>query len=344
MKPLHRPPALKPGSRIGVFTPSWPANVIVRDKYLYGIEVLKRMGFEVVEGSLTRAETSQGYRSGTPQDRAKEFMELVTDPNVHALIATVGGSNSASLIPYLDFDKIRAHPKVICGYSDVTSLHMAILAHSGLSTFYGPAVMPSFGEWPDVLPYTKDSFVSAVQTHRSGPRKLQPPGEWSDHLRFGAGEWKTLERKMKPNNGWRALNPGEASGSLIVANLSTLLCSAGTKEFPDLDGRLLLIEQMNAPLNGDERALRQLERMGVFDAITGLIVSKPEVYDQQGAPFTFDELLLEVVGTKRKYPIITNFDCGHANPMITLAELTEVRVSAKSGYETEVEILSPMVT
>lgn len=72
-----------------------------------------------------------------------QFMKIIRDKSVSALISTIGGANSSSMIPYLDFDEIRAHPKVICGYSDVTSLHLSILAYSGLSTFYGPAVMPS---------------------------------------------------------------------------------------------------------------------------------------------------------------------------------------------------------
>lgn len=343
MKPLIRPPALKPGSKIGIFTPSSPANVGLRDKYLHGINVLKKMGFEVLEGSLTRAQKTQGYRSGTPKERADEFMELIHDDSVHALMSTIGGANSSSMIPFLDFDAIRARPKVICGYSNVTSLHMAILAYSGLSTFYGPALAPSFGEWPDVLPETKQSFLEAVQTHRMGARTLQPPKRWSNHLRFAPGQWKTEPRIFLNNEGGLSLNGGSAKGALIVANLSTLLTSAGTTSFPNLEGKLLLIEQMNAPLATDERCLRHLERLGVFDAITGLIMSKPEVYDQQGAPFNSDELLLEIVGTNRKYPIITHFDCGHANPMLTIAELSDAKIEAKTGFDTCVEILAPMV-
>jgi muramoyltetrapeptide carboxypeptidase len=111
-----------------------------------------------------------------------------------------------------------------------------------------------------------------------------------------------------------------------------------------LENKILLIEEMNAPLAEEERDLRHLERLGVFDAIQGLIVSKPEVYDQQGAPFDYDDLILEIVGVNRRYPIMTQFDCGHANPMLTLAEMTEVHIECRSGFETSFEILSPMVS
>ncbi len=344
MKSLVKPKSLIPKSKIGIFTPSSPAHVKLRDKYLCGIEVLKRMEFEVIEGELTRSQKTEGYRAGTPKERAEEFMSLIRDDSISALISTIGGANSSSMIPYLDFDEIRANPKIICGYSDVTSLHMAILAYSGLSTFYGPAVVPSFGELPDILPYTKEYFLAATCHHRTGKRTFNPPKLWSNHCRFGPGEWKTVPREFLENKGWRALNPGSAQGHLIVANLNTLLTAAGTDYFPSLEGKILLIEEMDAPLSEEERNLRHLERLGVFDVISGLIVSKPERYDQQGAPFDYDDLVLELVGGGRKYPIVTQFDCGHANPMMTLAEMSEVSIEAKSGFETHIELLKPMVS
>ena len=271
-------------------------------------------------------------------------MALIRNPEVHALIATVGGSNSSSLIPYLDFDEIRANPKIICGYSDVTSLHLSILAYSGLSTFYGPAIVPSFGEWPDVLPETKRSFLDAVQNHSSGKRTLTPPNRWSDHLRFEPGQWKTEPRAFKENKGWKVLNAGETRGQIVVANLNTLLTSAGTDYFPNLEEKILLIEEMNAPLSIEERNLRHLERIGAFDVIAGLIIGKPEIYDQQQAPFDYDDLILEVVGTERKYPIISQFDCGHTNPTLTIAELSEVSLFAERKYKVIFEILQPMIS
>src|SRR5438132_3967146 len=110
---LIRPPALCRGDTLGVFTPSLPANVLFRAKYEHGLEVLRRLGFHVVEGELTKRFVSEGYRSGTPRERAQELMALMLAPEVKGLIATMGGFNSSSMIPFLDFDAIRAHPKVI---------------------------------------------------------------------------------------------------------------------------------------------------------------------------------------------------------------------------------------
>ncbi len=339
-----RPHALRPGDRIGVFTPSLPANVLFRDKYLHGLRELRRLGFVVVEGELTKAASSEGYRSGPPQARADEFMRLVLDRNVRALVATMGGYNSASLIPFLDFDGIRAHPKIVCGFSDITSLHMAILRFAGLRTFYGPAIVTSFGEWPHVLQDTRDSFLRAVSDSSSGRRRLEPPARWSNHFRDASTTaWCTEPRHYSENPGWRTLRAGSAVGPAIVANLETLLAAAGTPYFPDVSGKVLFIEELSASHSVEERAFRQLEQMGVFTAIAGLVVSKPERADPQGAPFSYDELILEVVPSRQAFPIVTNFDCGHTHPMITIAQMTEVSVQAISGFHTRVTIREPMV-
>jgi muramoyltetrapeptide carboxypeptidase len=343
-KPLITPPSLREGDRVGVFTPSWPAHLLFPEKYQYGLAALRRLGFDVVEGEVTRAGISQGYRTASPRDRADEFMRLVRDPGIRALIATMGGLNSASLIPYLDFDEIRAHPKVICGYSDVTALHLAILAFSGVRTFYGPTVVNSFGEWPDVLEETRTSFLEAVSEPQTAPRSLKPPTRWSHHFRDALTDaWRTQEREYQPNPGWRALRRGHASGQAIVANLETLLTAAGTPYFPDLTGRILIVEDWNGSLGFEERAFRQLERMGAFDAIAGLVVGKPERFDQHGAPFTFDELVLEIVGSQRSFPIVTNFDCGHTHPMLTIAEMTRVTLIVGKGFDSQVVVEDAMV-
>jgi muramoyltetrapeptide carboxypeptidase len=340
---LIRPPALEPGDTIGVFTPSAPAHVRFREKYLHGISQLESLGFRVVEGPLTAAQTHQGYRSGSPEERAAEFMALIRDPEVRALISTIGGDNSASMIPHLDFEAIRAHPKVICGYSDVTSLHLAILAHSGLSTFYGPAVVPSFGEWPEVLPETRDSFLDAVHRHRAGARPLLLPPRWSNHFRDAATPaWKEEPRRFEPNPGWRVLSPGTVTAPLVIANLATLCRSAGTAHFPELAGTILLLEEMDAPLAREEANFRQLHLAGAFEALAGLILGKPESFDAQGAPFGYDELIQEVLGPRR-YPIVSSFDCSHSHPMITLAQRTRISVSAGTGHDVTITVEEPMV-
>lgn len=336
---LLRPPPLSPGDVIGVCTPSFPAHVRFREKYLHGLSEIERLGFRVREGSLTGRATAEGYRAGSPRARADELMELFLDPSVRAIVTTIGGSCSASLVPHLDFEAIRRHPKIFCGYSDVTSLHLALLAKAGLSTFYGPAVVPSFGDHPHVLPETAESFLAA--TSGAGERELVPPARFSRHVRNAATDaWKTDERRFEDNSGPFSLRPGLVEAPCVVANLATLCSNAGTDVFPDLTGRILFVEEMNAPLSVEERNLRHLSRLGVFGRIAALVVGKPEVYSNEGAPFEYPALVDEIVPPG--LPVVMDFDCSHTMPMFTIAQETRLRLDARE-HCARVFVLEPMV-
>ncbi len=330
---LVLPKSLQRGDTIGVFTPSSPAYIDCEGLFLNGIKNLETLGFNVKLGSLTSRRCSQGYRSGSPKDRANELMDLVVDPDVDAIMSTIGGSNSSSLVPFLDFEEIRRQRKAFCGYSDVTSLHMAILHYSGLATFYSPALMTWFGEWPHGISENTEWFLAAVgDPANKTKRRICPPQKWSNHLRnWGNGDWKNLPRQWQENKGWKVLNRGSAKAQVVVCNLNTLCSIAGTKFFPDLKHNILLIEDMAAPHGRNERSFRQLELMGVFDEIVGLIVGKPEVYSSEGEGVSYFDLILEVVG-KRSYPIIADFDCGHTLPMITFRQLSMVELDASGDW------------
>ncbi|MFS4459247.1 S66 peptidase family protein [Bdellovibrio sp. HCB2-146] len=338
---IVKPKALRPGDTIGVFTPSAPSYTSNDELFTNGLEALKKQGFKIKLGSLTEKRNSQGYRSGTPEERAKEFMALIQDPEVRCLISTIGGNNSASMIPHLDFARIRQERKIICGFSDVTSLHLAILKYSGLVTVYGPSVMCWFGDWEGISEST-DWWLEAVMKHQQGSRVVVSPARWSNHLRrWDNGDWKNIPREWKTNEGWTVLNPGRVEAPVLAVNLNTLMTAAGTSYWPDLRGKVLLIEDMYAPLSRTERLLQHLKLVGGLDQIGGLIVGKPENYDQEGAPFGYDELIKEVVGP-RKYPIVSNFDCSHTVPMISIPQMTPVRLTAE-GQTAQFEFLDGSV-
>ncbi len=117
------------------------------------------------------------------------------------------------------------------------------------------------------------------------------------------------------------------------------MSSAGTDYFPDVQGKVLLIEEMDAPLSKEERSLRQLQLMGVFDKIEDLIMGKPENLKLEGAPFGLNELLMEIIGT-RKYPIISEFDCSHTIPMHTIRQHSLISFEANGEYLNQIKIHS----
>lgn len=331
--PVQRFNTLKKGDTIGVFTPSSPAYAFNEGLFLNGIKNLLNLGFNIKEGSVTKTRSSQGYRSADPQERANEFMELIRDPEVHALISTIGGNNSSSLIPYLDFDLIRQSKKLICGFSDVTSLHLAILKFSGLRTLYGPSVMCWFGEWPDGIPQSTEWFMDATM-NPPRVRQIEAPAHWSNHKRrWDNGDWKNLPRNWQKNEGWKVLSKGQVEAPILAVNFNTLMTAAGTAYWPEVEGKVLLLEDMAAALSRTERHLRQLHLMGVFDKLAGLIIGKPELYEQEGAPFGYDDLFKEIIGP-RSYPIVSNFDCSHTVPMISIPQLSPIRLIASATVAT----------
>ena len=347
MRSLTRPAALRPGDTIGICTPSFPAHVAFRAKYLHGVDELKRLGFRVIEGSLTARATAQGARSGTPQERAAEINELFANREVRAIITTIGGSNSSSLVPYLDFAAVRANPKIFCGYSDITSLHLAFMRHAGLSTFYGPAVMPSFGEWPELPHEMVESFLDATMRHVSGSRELVAPSRWSRHMRDARTEaWRTEPRTWEPHAGWRTVTRGAAEGPTLALNLNTLRSNTGTPEMPDFDGAILFIEDMSSSPTQAERSFRHLAALGVFSKIAGLVWGRVEHWSDEGCPISVEDLLLEAIrgelGRDPAFPIATDFDCCHTTPMLTLAQGVRVRLDTQ-GAAARITVLEPAV-
>jgi len=335
---LIKPHKLNIGDTIGIFTPSSPAYCANEELFINGVKNIEKLGFKVKLGSLTKKRASQGYRSGTPIERADEFMQLIQDDQVHALLSTIGGMNSNSMIPYLDFDLIRKKRKIMCGYSDVTSLHLSILKYAGLKTLYGPALMTWFGEYPNGIEESIQSFLDATMNFDHKTKTLKPFSKWSNHFRdWSNGDWKNIPRQWNENQGWKVLNPGSVKAEIVIANLNTLISSTGTDYFPDIENKILLIEEMAAPYSKEERSLTQLKLMGVFDKISGLIMGKPEMPNPEGAPFDLNELLMEVVG-KRDYPIVSEFDCSHTIPMHTIGQRATVTLKAIKDYQVEFEI------
>lgn len=331
------------GDTIGIFTPSSPSYIINEGLFLNGIKNIEKLGFKIKLGFLAKKRAQEGYRSGSGQERAQEFMELIKDDDVSALISCIGGTNSSSLIPYLDFDCIRKKQKIICGYSDVTSLHLAILKYSRLRTLYGPALMTWFGEYPNGIKESSESFLKNTMESHFGERVLKPFPFWSNHIRnWSNDDWKNQKRKWKKNSGWKVLNPGYSEGEIIVANLNTLLSAAGTDYFPDLERKILLVEEMDAPWSLQERSFRQLQLMGIFEKISGLVIGKAEKPNNEGAVFGLNELILEIVG-ERSYPIVSEFDCSHTVPMHSIAENSKVSLDAKKDYNVVFKTLEAYV-
>ncbi|MEI5905981.1 S66 peptidase family protein [Bacillus spongiae] len=324
--------ALKAGDQIGVITPSSPAPVLFKERYQRGLIQLEEMGFTIVEGKCSRE--IQSYRSSSIGTRAEEINEFIYNKDIKAIISTIGGLNSNSLLPYIDYEYLKRNPKVIMGYSDVTALLLAIYAKTGLTTFYGPAIIPSFGEFPKMLAKGREYFEDIVLLKKKAPFALDVPLEWTEERL----EWETQsrEKEMVKNEGWKTLREGIAVGTLIGGNLDTMSGIIGSEYFPNLKGAILFLEDTSKNMALEERLLSMLKVNGVFDDIAGLIIGKHEHFNDLKSPFSLDELLLEVIGDTN-IPILSNVDIGHTFPSHVFPIGIKVKLNATKGIITFLE-------
>lgn len=316
-------PKLKKGDTIAVFSPSSPATATAPVRYARGKAYLEGKGYRVLEGSLTGKRDF--YRSGSIAERVEEFNELVRNPEVRCIMAAIGGMNSNSLLPYLDYDALQKDPKIIVGYSDVTALLLGVYAQTGLTTYYGPAAVASFGEFPPFVDETYRYFGEIVGGESELPHLLPTPKEWTDEFI----DWAAQDRsKAGIQNELITLNGGCAEGRLIGGNLNTMQGIWGTKYMPEIrKGDILLIEDSLKDAATVERSFSLLKLSGVFDRIGGLILGKHEKFDDLGTGRMPHEILMEVMG-KADFPVLAQFDCCHTHPMLTIPIGCRVRLDA----------------
>ena len=327
---------VKGTAKIGVFSSSSPISATVPIRYERGVNYPKSKGFQIVNGQLYKK--NDFYRSGTIKERAEEFNNLLYDDDIQILMASIGGNNTNSILPYIDYNYLKKHPKIIIGYSDTTALLLAIYAKTGLITFYGPAVASSFGEFPPFVDWTYNSFHSIISENTDFPYHYQKPAFWTDEFI----NWGEQDRaKEQYENDWICVHPGKCQGRLIGGNLNTMEGFFGTEYMPEIKkGDILFIEDSLKDACTIERSFSLLKLAGVFEKVSGIILGKHEKFDDNGTGRKPYEILLEVMG-KTSLPILADFDCCHTHPMLTLPIGCNVLLDAANKKVVLIE--SPLV-
>jgi len=324
---MLKPPRLKKGDTIGIVSTSSPVAALCPNRFHRGIKALEEMGYRVKIGK--HATKKKGHLAGTIEERLEDFHEMIIDKDVKVVLNTIGGHNSNQLLDALDYELIQQNPKIIIGYSDFTAVLHAIHQRSNLVTFLGPALLPQFGEYGGLLPYTKNYFTNLVE-EPSDQLELKA----SDHWVFERLMWDKEDvrpRKQTRNEGPTVIREGQATGRILAGNLGTMLLAAGTPYLPSFKGRILFLEEDETEQAATfDRYLTQLRNMGAFEEISGLVIGRfhPDV------PFHDDYPLSEILKvTTRGYdfPIIANVDFGHTDPMLTLPNGILAEISATSN-------------
>ena len=317
------PPRLRPGDTVAVVSPSFGAAARWPHRLERGRAYLESLGLEV--RVQQHANAGDHWTSGPPEARAADLHEAFADPDVALVLCSIGGNHSNQVLPHLDFDLIRANPKLFQGYSDMTVLHWALLKHAGLRTFYGPALVPELGEFPAVLPHT-DRFLRAAWFGEE-PLRFEPADVWTDELL----DWNqrldlTRPRELRPSEGWITVREGVAEGPLLGGCIESICWHLkGSAQWLELEGAVLMLEssEESPPPSDVDAYLTDLEQLGVLDAIAGLVYARPYGYDDAQR-----ETLWRVLAERTTCPVLANVECGHTDPMLTLPLGAPVRIDA----------------
>ena len=302
------------GDTIGVVAPSSPQ----RDdrRLLDGMQFLRERGFRVVEGE--HLWDRHGYLAGSDAARTSDLNSMLRDPTVRMVVAGRGGYGATRILDEVDYDAARATGTILLGFSDVTALNLALLAKAGLPSFSG--VMPGVDLWrgEENDKFAVAEFLAAVTGARPGGKL-------------------TLPETTPP---LISLVEGEATGRLIPVNLTLFAALCGSPFLPDMNGALLLLEEIGEEVYRVDRLLSQLLNAGILHQIGGLLYGAFTGTDPRRIsvdPLELDEILLHYARVAN-VPTIAGLPYGHVSTKMTLPMGVMTRMVSQR-VESCVEIL-----
>jgi muramoyltetrapeptide carboxypeptidase len=266
--PRVKPSALRPGDTVGIVA---PASHFSRGDLLAGCEALRRAGYQpfYFESILER----DLYFAGSVQRRVRELEEMFTRDEVRAIICARGGYGANYLLEALDLEKIKAHPKIFVGYSDLTCLLTYFSDALGLVTFHGPMVAK---DWAQEGGVDLASWQAALA---------------------GKADW---EPKLDAASGVTGLVEGVAEGILYGGCLSILVASLGTPYEIRTEGTILFLEDLAEKPYRIDRMLMQLKLAGKLDEVRGIVFGEMrdcvQTAKRENQGYTLEEVVLRIVG------------------------------------------------
>lgn len=288
------PRRLRPGASIGVAAVSGPVD---EERLGRGLESLRNRGYRIFEAS--NLWHRRGFLAGTDEDRARGYREVLSHPDVEAILFARGGYGSSRILRHLDAEELRANPKIHLGGSDLTALFAYAARHARLVTFYGPMVAVEMAgkgdlDWEAVL----------------GGEPLAP-------------------HSVAPGD---VLAPGRAEGVLVGGCLSLLASLCGTPEEIRGDGAILFWEDTGEDTYRLDRMLTQLERSGTFEGLRGMVIGSV-VPRRDGESL---EMLRAYLGERfagSPFPVAMGLAAGHRESPRTLPLGALVRLDLDERLE-----------
>jgi muramoyltetrapeptide carboxypeptidase len=274
-----KPPALRPGDTVGIVA---PASNVKRGDLEAGCEGLRRAGYRPIYSDSILDQDL--YFAGSVERRARELEEMFVRDDVRAIICARGGYGANYLLEALDLEKIKAHPKIFVGYSDVTTLLTYFADTAGLISFHGPMVAK---DW----------------LHEDGVDLAS----WQAAL----SETKAWEPDLGAGSGASGLVEGAAEGILYGGCLSILVASIGTPYEINTAGTILFLEDLAAKPFQIDRMLMQLKLGGKLDGVRGIVFGEMrECMQTANQSYTLEEVVSRIVG-ELGVPVAYGVRSGH---------------------------------
>lgn len=298
------PSKLNIGDTIGVVAPSNPIVGDNIEELNRAKEIVEKSGFKVKYSKNLFSNTNE-YTS-TAKEKAEDINEMFADKNVKMIWCAKGGNNSNSVFEYLDYELIKQNPKIICGYSDITSLTNIITEKTGLVTFSGTNFKTIATDETDF------SYKQALSRFVDGNLEFEPKDE----------EYITLQ-------------DGKSEGELIGGNLSLtkeLVCGKYSIDFTD---KILFLEELGYEADPAvvNNSLYYMKQNGVFDKIKGLWIGNY----QHESGITLEKIIFDVLENKYKFPIIKSNNFGH------IENKTVIPIGTKAQINTEEKVKIKLV-
>jgi len=277
---------IKIGSTIGLIAPASPEKP---ENIKLGIDFLKNLGFNIKEGE--HIYDKWGFLAGSDKDRASDLMSMFMDDEVDMILCVRGGYGTMRILPLIDFNIIKTHPKIFAGFSDITTILNSIYQRCDLITFHSPMCTSNFEDKT-----TLESFVNTL-TKGNLPYSIKNP--------------KDMELTCS--------NAGNSSGRLVGGNLSLICSTLGTPYEIKTNNNILFIEDVGVDPYEIDRMLTQLLLSDKLQVCSGLIIGQFTNCDLKHyeRSLTIDEIIQDRI-INLGIPTFLNFATGHSYPRLTL--------------------------
>ena len=304
-----------PGDEIRIIAPSCSMAIISEQGVQQATRRLELLGFNVTFGK--HVNVCDLHESSSIEQRIEDLHAAFADPTVKGILTVIGGYNCNELLPYIDYELIKANPKILCGFSDITVLAAAIYAKCGFITYSGPH-FSSF-QMDGLQQYQTEFFQKALM--RDKPFLLEPSANWSDDAWFLDQENRVYEETK-----WKVYSEGSTSGKLLGGNLCTLNLLQGTQYMPDITDCILFLED-DEGTNPELFARDLTSLLQASSDIKGLLIGR----FQKVSNMTQEQLffILDKHPMLKEVPVIYDVDFGHTQPIVTLPIGGTVRVDTK---------------